>query len=167
MDKMKLAHEMALEIMKARPELMAWQIADRAWKYADAMQAEAEKRNKAEAAKQSAEVHDLIGKAHFHYCENGACVHCGKSEKTIDDEMWRRVEEARAVDQEEWQPDWNQAPEWANWWAMDADGDCYWFENKPEMMSVTWLPFNASEVGEALSFGYTGNWQDSLRERPL
>ena len=67
---------------------------------------------------------------------------------------------------EEWQPDWSQAPEWAKWWAMDADAECYWFENKPELMSATWLRLDSSNVELAPSFNYTGNWQDSLRERP-
>ncbi len=44
MDKLKLAHDMALELVKIKPELAAWQIADRCFEYADAMQAEADKR---------------------------------------------------------------------------------------------------------------------------
>ncbi|MDE1971538.1 MAG: hypothetical protein KGI50_08260 [Patescibacteria group bacterium] len=28
-------------------------------------------------------------------------------------------------------PDWSEAPEWANWWAMHAYGDAFWFEHKP------------------------------------
>lgn len=44
MDKLKLAHEMAMELVKIKPELAAWQIADRCFEYDDAMQAEAEKR---------------------------------------------------------------------------------------------------------------------------
>lgn len=70
------------------------------------------------------------------------------------------------LSQEYWQPDWDKAPEWAKWWAMDADEECYWFENEPEIESVTWFPINVSEVGRAPSFDYTGNWKESLRERP-
>lgn len=44
MDKLQMAHEMAMELVKIKPELAAWQIADRCFEYADAMQAEAEKR---------------------------------------------------------------------------------------------------------------------------
>ena len=29
------------------------------------------------------------------------------------------------------QIDWGNAPKWANWWAMDADGKTYWYEHKP------------------------------------
>ena len=27
--------------------------------------------------------------------------------------------------------DWTKAPDWAQWLAVDADGDAYWFENEP------------------------------------
>ena len=125
--KLEMAHEYALQLSK-NPSVTATHndkdIASRAWAYADAMQAEADKR---EEEKQSKHVFETI---------------------------------------EEWQPDWSQAPEWANWWAMDADRDCYWFENKPETMSVTWLPFDASDVKPTPSFGYTGDWRESLRKRP-
>lgn len=117
MDKLKLAHDWA---MKHGSTLTHKTVID-AWAYADAMQAEAEKREP----------------------------------KGLPDAL-----------REEWQPDWSQAPSWTNWWAMDADGDCYWFENKPEMKSVAWLPLNASKVNEAKSFDYQGNWKESLRKRP-
>lgn len=29
-------------------------------------------------------------------------------------------------------PDWKDAPEWAQWLAMDPDGDWYWFEAEPD-----------------------------------
>lgn len=29
-------------------------------------------------------------------------------------------------------PDWDEAPEWARWWAVDSDGSAYWYEQKPE-----------------------------------
>ena len=28
-------------------------------------------------------------------------------------------------------PDWSQAPEWANYYAIDDDGQCFWYENEP------------------------------------
>lgn len=44
MDKLTMAHDMALELVKIKPELAAWQIADRCFEYADAMQAESDER---------------------------------------------------------------------------------------------------------------------------
>lgn len=29
-------------------------------------------------------------------------------------------------------PEWKDAPKWANWLAMDYDGEWYWFEEKPD-----------------------------------
>lgn len=39
-------------------------------------------------------------------------------------------------------PDWSIAPEWANWWAADGDGESYWFEMRPTMdeEGVLWFP---------------------------
>lgn len=28
-------------------------------------------------------------------------------------------------------PDWKDAPEWANWLAMDGDGAWFWYESEP------------------------------------
>ena len=33
---------------------------------------------------------------------------------------------------EEWQPDWSQAPDWAVAWAMDMSGECYWHSGSKE-----------------------------------
>lgn len=65
-----------------------------------------------------------------------------------------------------WLPDWSEAPVWANWWAMDEDGFCCWFENEPYMKSLTWMPTGIGGVDKAHSFNYQGNWVDSLRKRP-
>ena len=35
-------------------------------------------------------------------------------------------------------PDWKDAPEWANYFAMDPDGRWYWFENEPEFTDQEW-----------------------------
>lgn len=37
-------------------------------------------------------------------------------------------------------PDWSDAPEWANYLAMDNNGDWYWYEEKPEICCMSWLP---------------------------
>lgn len=28
-------------------------------------------------------------------------------------------------------PDWNEAPDWAQWYAIDANGISYWYEHEP------------------------------------
>jgi len=70
--------------------------------------------------------------------------------------------------EEEWQPDWTQAPEWANWWAMDSDKKAYYFKSKPYLGSSIWLMKNVCEYDSSLApaHNYQGDWKDSLRERP-
>ena len=67
---------------------------------------------------------------------------------------------------EEWQPDWSQAPEWASYFAMDEDGEFYYFEQSPSMASCSWQPQSHGESCETFNHSYKGNWQDSLRKRP-
>lgn len=75
----------------------------------------------------------------------------------------------------EWQPDWSQAPDWANWWAMDGfSKKANWYIDKPYLdddseVESEWnidLKTNTETYMCAPSFNYQGNWQDSLRKRP-
>lgn len=82
---------------------------------------------------------------------------------TMQAESDKREDKTRpAVLQEKWQPDWSVAPDWANWWVMDADGDAAWCEEKPIKAKDFWY----GKEGNSSSFNYQGNWQDSLRKRP-
>lgn len=129
MNKMQMAHEMALAIQGTKLLHDMELVSEMAWKYADAMQAEADKRE----------------------------------DKTRPEVL------------EEWQPDWSQAPEWAEWWAMDGfSNKANWYKTEPfldddaDEDSDEWnIVLNSSDTyKEASSFGYQGNWKDSLRKRP-
>jgi len=39
-------------------------------------------------------------------------------------------------------PSWNDAPEWANYLAMDSDGSWWWLNNKPLLRNGAWFPAN-------------------------
>lgn len=119
MDKLKMAHDWCMK--HGDPENFKLTIAE-AWEYADAMQAEADKR-KADVVVMPASVDDF-------------------------------------------QIDWSQAHEAANWWVVDTDGNALWFVNKPSSDAGYWDVNDNSSVYLAPSFGYTGAWQDSLRKRP-
>ena len=59
-------------------------------------------------------------------------------------------------------PDWKDAPEWAKYFAMDADGSGYWYERKPVRFDSSWLP-------DDFRFAIAGNftdWRQSLEQRP-
>lgn len=62
-------------------------------------------------------------------------------------------------------PSWDEAPEWAKWLAMDADGDWYWYLNEPKVEYPSddyWTNF-----GPYAKAGYTPNLLDqTLEKRP-
>ena len=123
MDKLKLAHDYALKQMESLSENSTMQsLVSVAWQYADAMQAEAEKRE----------------------------------DKTRPEVL-----------KEEWQPDWSQAPEWANSWGMAEIGQAWWLSGEWHVNDRGGFSSTGFIKAEkAPSFDYQGNWQDSLRKRP-
>lgn len=134
LDKAKMAHEWAMKHGKADSNHNRENTVQLAWDYADAMQAEANKR--------AVKLPDVF----FDTKPN-----------------------------EKWQPDWNQAPAWANWWAMDGfSKKANWYTDKPYLdddseVESEWnidLKTNTETYMHAPSFNYQGNWQDSLRKRP-
>jgi len=64
--------------------------------------------------------------------------------------------------------DWNEAPEWANYWAMDENGHSYWYECQP-YISMTWEDmWDAHGVTSLCDEGYiSDNWRASLQVRPV
>jgi hypothetical protein len=67
-------------------------------------------------------------------------------------------------------PDWNNAPEWAQWLAQDGCGDWAWYQGKPpideETQSWVWSdPFN-EEWQLASHSAESKEWQNTLEQRP-
>ena len=65
--------------------------------------------------------------------------------------------------------DWSKMPAWANWVAMEADGTWFYYSDKPQHHGDRfWL---ASEyicrIPKEFQPSFTGNWRDSLVERPV
>ena len=60
-------------------------------------------------------------------------------------------------------PDWKDAPEWANYLAMDEDGYWFWFSIKPRQTE-----FGYWEQAGRTEFAGTNDhpWKDSLEKRP-
>ena len=59
---------------------------------------------------------------------------------------------------------WDQAPEWAQWAAMDADGEWWWYENEPEISHILWRHTNG--LLYCFNFPPCTNWRESKRQRP-
>lgn len=147
MDKLTIATQVLLKLIETdKTGFDAEGVAGYAWEITDAMQAEADKR----INKERPDVlltKDKDGNClHFHH-EFGhkKCMDCGASLG-------------------EWQPDWSQAPEWAVAWAFDKNGATWWSE-MPAIHGNIWDGC-VQAFAYAPSFGYTGDWKDSLRERP-
>ena len=62
-------------------------------------------------------------------------------------------------------PSWDEAPEWANWLAMDDTGGWWWYETEPIPVGVSGF-FTASggKCTEAVN-DFSG-WLDTLERRP-
>jgi hypothetical protein len=58
-------------------------------------------------------------------------------------------------------PDWKDAPEWAQWLAMDPDGSWWWFEHEPIVEFDEWI---STPVGEYLYAGENGSSGDMAKE---
>jgi len=59
---------------------------------------------------------------------------------------------------------WEDAPEWAEWAAMDMDGEWWWYENEPETDSSVedgW--FGDGLLQQML---YSTPWHKSITQRP-
>ena len=151
--KLEMAHDYAMKHIQEGWDINYDVLVVDAWQYADAMQAEADKRE----CKERTDVlltKDKDGNClHFHH-EFGhkKCMDCGAS-------------------LEEWQPDWSQAPEWANWWAMDENKNTRWIYSELEQpytsdIFLRWFAVGKLDSADAPSFGYHSDWRNSLRKRP-
>jgi len=69
-------------------------------------------------------------------------------------------------------PDWNEAPEWAQWLGQDEVGehrDHYWvwFENEPSQMSNGWIDRSADgRCLETRDVATQQEWRKTLEQRP-
>jgi hypothetical protein len=59
--------------------------------------------------------------------------------------------------------DWRNAPAGARWWSVTQDGKAYW-----HIMAVCEpvMAFLCAVTWPAPTFGYAGDWRESLAERP-
>lgn len=71
------------------------------------------------------------------------------------------------------QPNWDDAPEWATSWAVDADEEAHWYEgDKIETDVYQWLFSDDSEddsifeFDKKVSLNGTDYWKTTLRKRP-
>ncbi len=65
-------------------------------------------------------------------------------------------------------PSWKDAPEWANYLAMDADGIWVWYENRPEAEEYYWERGMMGRLQLADEVFDQGErpWYEAIFERP-
>lgn len=71
-------------------------------------------------------------------------------------------------------PEWEDAPEWANWLAMDESGIWCWFISEPRQGCMCWMPCNLHLVnpdGDTYDvvdgeFESAALWSETLESRP-
>ena len=154
--KLEMAHEYAIALINSDCEMQFDKFIRLCWNYADAMQDEADKREKEEAAQRRKEIREMLNAPNTFVEREGqhfddvadACKTYGSSD--------------------EWQPDWSQAPDNATYWTMRQNRECLWWKGKPLFDGSCFYDAvgMCHTVGYAPSFGYTGDWRNSLRKRP-
>lgn len=142
--KLEMAHDYLRDIVSNWEYGDSFDPVTEAWKYADAMQAEADKRKKEGAEEES------------------------KKRKEVRQKLINTFESNKLHCSDEWQPDWSQAPDVATYWTMRQDGECLWWKGEPLFDGSCFYDAVGicHTVGYAPSFGYTGDWRNSLRKRP-
>ena len=60
---------------------------------------------------------------------------------------------------------WASAPEWANWLAMDEDGEWYWFEIEPPIYRFFW-DYRPGKRILWVNFPPAADWTQTLEARP-
>lgn len=63
-------------------------------------------------------------------------------------------------------PNWDNAPEWANWTAQNKDGNWNWFEAEPELYDYRFFPVDFTKHQFALRSENTDGWESSLEKKP-
>ncbi len=58
---------------------------------------------------------------------------------------------------------WDEAPEWAQWAAMDADGEWWWYQTEPEVSHILWR--HTTGLLCHFDFPPCTNWKESKRQR--
>lgn len=145
--KLEMAHEIAVAMQSQEPITDMKLLSALAWQYADAMQAEADKREH----KEPRETHKNLAEFNMHpeydasinYPPDAWVMYKGEKRLAVSIDI-----------KKEWQPDWSQAPESdVVAWDINKHGQARWITND-----------NGYYL--APSFGYTGDWRNSLRKRP-
>lgn len=161
--KLEMAHKWYMKYSES-PSFMNTEV-EMAWQYADAMQAEADKRNIKLEEDPSNFSGIMKAKVDAELYGNGFV-----KLKIVNNEfLYERLDPTlitiNYIEVEEWQPDWSVAPEWANFIVMSKAGTSYWHANEPKASGNGWVGGGLCDLAY-MDFYHNGDWRDSLRKRP-
>ena len=145
--KIDMAHEMIIAMQSREPINDMALLKKLGWRYADLMHAEFDNREK-EKLLIEAESHKIFM-------------------DMLNQKNQNHHDELVSIGLEDWQPDWSQAPDWANYWYTDGS-IAMWSSHDPKYydpFDIKHLPFDLT-VDTAPTFNYQGDWLESLRARP-
>ena len=63
------------------------------------------------------------------------------------------------------EPNWDEAPEWAMWWAVDADGEACFFEAEPVRDDMIWDNRGKWDCAGEVNLSNL-DWRETLTKRP-
>lgn len=92
--------------------------------------------------------------------------------ETMLEENEKRKDKSRPEVLDDFDIDWSNIPEWANFFAIDKDGLQYIYAYQPYLVDECdyWADHFGLQDGRSeeveLIKNYTGNWKNSLRKRP-
>ena len=75
---------------------------------------------------------------------------------------WRGVYGQKRDDRWDMKPDWKNAPEWANYLAMDENNGWWWYADKPIIEKHRWINYETKHCERAA----IKDWQETLERRP-
>ena len=142
--KLEMAHDYLRDIVSNWEYDDSFDPVAEVWKYADAMQAEADKRSKAEVEQRRKAVREMLNA----------------------DNTFLEKEGQHFDDVEEWQPDWSQAPSGYDWFVVGGrSGKGFFCLVEPEIVKDHYW-FVGEDCLSVDKHNYTGDWRESLRKRP-
>ena len=167
--KLEMAHDYLRDIVSNWEYDDSFDPVAEAWKYADAMQAESDKREKEESAQRRKEIREMLNAPntfveregqHFDdFCSDeiqaqrdAKLYGTGFLKVTYDSDgvKYKRLDPKTisvcssniGLDSQvlkEWQPDWSQAPEWAKYLTIDSLGIARFWDYEPTKTSASWF----------------------------
>ena len=150
----EMAHEWAMKHGNAETIGSRQNMIKYAWEYADAMQAEADKRTKITGCDMNINT-DM-------YLEYDASIIYPP-----DAYVMYKGEKRLAISiKEEFQPDWSQAPDWANFLVMTCGGTSFWNAYEPILSGLGWVGGGNCVLAHLDYYKSKSDWRNSLRKRP-